>query len=290
MSSTDQAKVSPQIIAYQGHEGAYSHLACRNVFPEAQALAYPSFEQAMQAVVKQEAQVAMIPIENSTAGRVEEIYRALPKAGLFIIGEYFQPIHHCLLALPEANPTEIHTVASHPQALAQCARHIQALGLVAEAASDTAGAAKALAQANNLHQAAIASSIAAELYGLKILESQFQDEDTNTTRFVILANCPIELTYQVKTPYLTSLLFKVRNLPAALYKSLGGFATNGINMVKLESYMDRRTFTATEFYLEVEAHPQDPAMQRALEELGFFAEDVRLLGSYHPHILRYQYA
>lgn len=274
------------IIAYQGHEGAYSHLACKRVHPELKAHACTTFAEAMFMVEREEARLAMIPLENSTAGRVEEIYRLMPKTRLHIIAEHFEPVNHCLLALPGTSLESLRSVASHPQALAQCHDHIRALGLQPIAALDTAGSAEELAQTRQPYHAAIASSLAAELYGLEILKENFQDVSGNTTRFILLAKESRMPVLEPGCRYITTLMFKVRNIPAALYKALGGFATNGVNMVKLESYMASETMQASSFHLDVEGHPHQAAMQHALQELDFFATEVRVMGTYPAHPFR----
>lgn len=271
-----------EVIAFQGHLGAYSHLACRNARPQLSPVPCATFTEAMQTVEKGEAALAMIPIENSTAGRVEEIYRQLPKTQLSIIGEHFESINHCLIALKGSSLEQIKTVCSHPQALAQCDNNIMKLGLETDVKSDTAGAAHEIMQLQDTTRAAIASSLAAELYDMEIVRENFQDHDGNTTRFIILSREAEVPEYRPGQKYLTSLMFRVRNLPAALYKAMGGFATNGINMVKLESYMDTGSFQATSFYMDVEAHQSDQGMINALEELAFFAQDIRILGTYAP--------
>lgn len=277
-----------QIIAFQGHPGAYSHLSCTRARPGMTPVPCGSFTEAMQKVEKGEAALAMIPIENSTAGRVEEIYRQLPKTQLSIIGEHFESINHCLIGLKGSTLDDIRTVCSHPQALAQCDNNIMKLGLDSDVKSDTAGAAHEIQELQDKSRAAIASSLAAELYGMDILRENFQDHDGNTTRFIILSREAEMPVYQPGQRFVTSLMFRVRNLPAALYKAMGGFATNNINMVKLESYMDTGSFQATSFYMDVEAHQMDPGMINALEELAFFAQDIRILGTYKPHAWRQQ--
>jgi len=274
------------VIVYQGHEGAYSHLACKHVFPDKKARACVSFRAAMEKVEQGRCGLAMIPLENSTAGRVEEIYRLIPQMSLHIIDEHFEPVNHCLMAPPGASLKSLKTVYSHPQALAQCAEKIQALGVTAVATLDTAGAAMAVAENNDLSEAAIASSLAAELYDLEIMEEFFQDMKGNTTRFIILSHEQRLPPLQPGINYITSLLFKVRNIPAALYKALGGFATNQINLVKLESYMPPGSLNASQFHADIEGHVNAKNMQLALEELGFFAEEVRLLGTYAAHAAR----
>ncbi len=274
------------IIAYQGFDGAYSHLSCRHVFPDMKPMACGSFVDAMRHVENGNAKLAMIPLENSTAGRVEEIYRELPKTRLHIIGEHFEPVNHCLLGLNDATLEDIKTVGSHPQAIAQCQEHIRNLGLEPVAKLDTAGAALEVKNQNNPSCAAIASSLAAELYGLKILRENFQDVDGNTTRFLILSKDEVLPDYRPGTHFITSIIFRLRNIPAALYKVLGGFATNNVNLVKLESYMAGGNLSYCQFHLDAMAHPQQRSMQLAIEELRFFAEEVRLLGTYQAHPFR----
>ncbi|SJZ64414.1 prephenate dehydratase [Oceanospirillum multiglobuliferum] len=284
MSEINTSDASPEpIIAFQGHLGAYSHLACRTATPAFTPVPCGTFTEAMQMVEKGAAELAMIPIENSTAGRVEEIYRQLPKTHLSIIGEHFESINHCLIGLKGSTLTDIQTVCSHPQALAQCDNNIMRLGLATDVKSDTAGAAREIMQLQDKSRAAIASSLAAELYEMEILQENFQDFDGNTTRFIILSRQAEVPAYEVGKRYLTSLMFRVRNMPAALYKAMGGFATNGINMIKLESYMNTGSFQATSFYVDVEAHQDEQGMINALEELAFFAQDIRILGTYQPH-------
>ncbi|PID42814.1 MAG: prephenate dehydratase [Gammaproteobacteria bacterium] len=273
------------MIAYQGQSGAYSHLACQHVFPDEPVLACDSFVEAMMKVEKKQAALAMIPVENSTAGRVEEIYRLIPKMSLHIVGEHFEPVNHCLLARPGASIDSLTSVASHPQALAQCASGIEKLGLTTRAAFDTAGAAQQIAEGKG-SEAAIASSLAAKLYNLDILIENFEDNSGNTTRFIILSHARNLPPLQEGVSYITSLIFKVRNIPAALYKTLGGFATNGINLAKLESYMPGGTLNSSQFHIDIHGHVEQPGLQLALEELNFFAEDVRLLGTYPAHPFR----
>lgn len=274
------------IIAYQGLEGAYSHLSCRHAYPHMQAIACATFAEAMFMVERGDAQLAMIPLENSTAGRVEEIYRLMPKTHLHIIAEHFEPVNHCLLALKGTSVQQLKTVTSHPQALAQCDQHIKLLGLEPIAGYDTAGLACEIAKGNDASRAAIASSLAAELYGLDIIEENFQDVSGNTTRFLILSKSAGLPEFSTDTAYITSLMFTVRNIPAALYKALGGFATNGINMVKLESYMGSGVPSGSKFHLDIEGHPDDRMMQYALKELTFFTQEMRILGTYEAHAFR----
>lgn len=289
-----RSPVLPSIVAYQGVEGAYSHLSCKTVFPQHKAFACDDFQSAILMVEEGRAEFAMIPLENSTAGRVEEIYRLLPKTHLQIVAEHFEPVNHCLLALPGVELAQIKTASSHPQALAQCFNHLAKLNIKAIAAVDTALSAKDLAAKNiatplatsNKSHGAIASSLAAELYGLNVVVENFQDVSGNTTRFIVLAKNALKYEYQDQQNYITSVLFSVRNIPAALYKALGGFATNGVNMIKLESYMDGGTMEASHFHIDLAGHPQQIAMINALDELNFFAKDIRLLGSYPAHKYR----
>lgn len=280
-----------QKVAYQGVDGAYSHLACKTVFPDHEAFACEDFQSAMLSVEEERAEFAMIPLENSTAGRVEEIYRLLPKTHLKIVDEHFEPVNHCLLALPGVKLEDIKTVSSHPQALAQCFHRIESLNIAPIIAVDTALSAKDLAAKKvalhtHLSHGAIASTLAAELYGLNVVAENFQDVTGNTTRFIVLAKKAKEHTYNPHQDYITSLLFTVRNIPAALYKALGGFATNGVNMIKLESYMDGGTMEASHFHIDLAGYPEQQGMVNALKELDFFAKEVRLLGCYPAHRYR----
>ncbi|MCO4786136.1 prephenate dehydratase [Marinomonas atlantica] len=275
-----------QIVAYQGEPGAYSHLACKHCFPDWGMVHCASFSQALAKVEQGEAHYAMIPVENSTAGRVEEIYRELKGTQLYVVKEHFEPVNHCLIGTPDMMLTDVQLIGSHPQALAQCNRNISNLGAQQVAMYDTAGAAKHLAESKQQGLAVISSSLAADLYGLPILQSHFNDVEGNTTRFLVFAKQQKMPIYEEQQRYITSFLFKVRNIPSALYKAMGGFATNGINMLKLESYMLDGQFTATQFYVDVEAHFQSPAMQAALEELRFFSEEVRILGTYYADSFR----
>jgi prephenate dehydratase len=275
-------------VAYQGTRGAYSHLSCLQVFPNAEALACDDFHSALAMVEEGKADRAMIPLENSTAGRVEEIYRLLPNTSLSIIGEHFEPVNHCLLAPKGTELADIKEVASHPQALAQCQQRLRNLGMRPRAAVDTAVAARQLSEQPQAGQGAIASSLAAELYDLAVLRQNFQDVSGNTTRFLVFAREQEHQQYQADEHYITSLLFTVRNIPAALYKALGGFATNGVNLIKLESYMDGGTMEASHFHVDMYGHPQQPAMQHALEELRYFARELRLLGTYPAHHYRHR--
>lgn len=272
-----------QKIAFQGQLGAYSHLACTQVNPDAQPVPYDSFVQAISAVELGDARWAMIPLENSSAGRVEEIYRQIPKTHLNIVAEHFQPVSHCLMALPNAKPT---WVMSHPQALAQCHDKIIQLGLEPRAEFDTAGSAKLLSEGRDLTGSAVASELAAQLYGLEIIERQFEDVVGNTTRFIVLMKNPELPVYRPEVAYITSILFTLRNIPAALYKALGGFATNGLNLIKIESYLDQATLKSSQFHIDVAQHVESEAMQQAIEELKFYASEYRWLGTFESHPFR----
>jgi prephenate dehydratase len=272
-------------ISFQGEPGANSHIAAGEAFPGYEPLPCPTFEDAFAAVKEGEAELAMIPIENSIAGRVADIHHLLPTSGLHIVGEHFLPIHFQLMALPGASLEGIRSVHSHVHALGQCRKIIRRLGLKAVVAGDTAGSAREVAQSGDLTRASLAPRLAAEVYGLTILESDVHDEADNTTRFIILSRTP-RWASRAEGPLVTSFVFQVRNLPAALYKAMGGFATNGINMTKLESYMLGGRFVATQFYAEVDGHPDDLALKRALEELAFFSREIDILGVYPAHPFR----
>lgn len=265
-------------IAFQGEPGANSDEACRSHFPEYEPLPCATFEEAFAAVTSGEAQLGMIPVENSIAGRVADVHHLLPSSGLKIVGERFKPIRFHLMVNKGVALDEVKTVASMPIALAQCRKTIKRLGLATESAGDTAGAAKALAAHPDRSRAAIAPRLAAGLYGLDILLEDIEDEKHNTTRFLVMATESAEPADD--TPSVTSFVFRVRNIPAALYKALGGFATNGVNLTKLESYMENGVFAATMFYVEVDGRPSDPGLARALEELDFYADHVEILGAY----------
>ena len=267
------------IIAFQGVPGAYSELACRAAFPGMTTLPCESFETAMAVVREGRAGLAMLPCENSLAGRVPDIHHLLPGSGLFVIGEHFQRVEHCLLGIPGASIAGLKRAHSHTVALGQVRHLLKELNLTPVVEADTAGAAELVAQWNRPEEAAIASSLAAQIYGLEILRANVEDAAHNTTRFYIMAKKAI--VPEPKTPDLmTTFVFRVRNVPAALFKSLGGFATNGVNITKLESYMLAGQFSATQFLCDVDGHPEQPGLRRALEELQFFSTEVRILGVY----------
>jgi prephenate dehydratase len=266
-------------IAFQGVPGAYSDLACRAAYPAMNTLPCASFEAAIDAVKDHTAALGMLPCENSLAGRVSDIHALLPGSGLYIIGEQFQRVEHCLLAIPGATIADLRQAHSHSVALGQVRRILADLSLTPVIEADTAGAAQLVAEWGRKDRAAIASSLAAEIYGLQILRANVEDAAHNTTRFYVVSTTPP--TVDPKTPDLmTTFVFRVRNVPAALYKALGGFATNSVNMTKLESYMLNGAFTATQFLCDVEGHPEQPGLRRALEELSFFSTEVRVLGVY----------
>jgi prephenate dehydratase len=271
-------------IAFQGELGANSHIACRNVYPDYEPVPYRTFEECFASVEDGTCDLAMIPVENSTAGRVADIHHLLPQSKVYIIGEYYLPIRHQLLALPGARLDTITAVRSHPQALDQCRAALRELGLKTVVAEDTAGAAREIAQLGDPTLAAVASRLAADAYGLQILREDIEDEEHNTTRFIIVSPENLRAAAGVG-PIVTTFVFNVRNLPAALYKALGGFATNGVNMTKLESYMVGGQFAASQYLADIEGHPDEPHVGRAFEELGFFAE-VRVLGVYRANPYR----
>jgi len=271
-------------IAFQGDYGANSDTACRHMYPDMEPLPCATFEDAFHAVERGDADLAMIPIENTLAGRVADIHHLLPHSPLYIVGEYFLPIHFQLMVLPGVARGEIKTVHSHIHALGQCRNIIRRHGWQAVVAGDTAGAAKMIVEKQDRSMAAFAPTLAAELYGLEILERDVHDSQGNITRFIILSReknlPPLPRSGKEQQTIITSLLFRVRNVPAALYKALGGFATSGINVTKLESYQIGGTFTATQFYADIEGHPDDVLMRLALEELGFFSDEIRIIGTY----------
>jgi len=274
------------IMAFQGHLGAYSHAACQAAYPDMDPLPCPAFEDVFNAVHDGKALYAMIPIDNSVAGRVADIHHLLPRSDLHIIAEHFLRVNHHLLAVPGATLQDLRTVESHVHALSQCRRFLRALGLTPVVTADTAGAAKQVAARGDKSIAAIGSALAGEINGLVSLRANIEDEEHNTTRFVIMAREPVSPRADVES--VTSFIFRVRNVPAALYKALGGFATNGVNMTKLESYQVGGTFIAAQFYAEVEGRPDDRPLAYALEELRFFSHEVSILGVYPAHPYRFE--
>ncbi|HTW29902.1 MAG TPA: prephenate dehydratase [Acetobacteraceae bacterium] len=266
-------------ISFQGRPGAYSDLACRTAFPGLPTLPCDTFEAAIEAVHSGAAELAMLACENSLAGRVPDIHALLPESGLFIVGEHFQRVEHCLLAVPGATLEGLRRVHSHAVALGQVRGLLRAHGLQPVVQADTAGAAQLVAAWASPEDAAIASHLAGEIYGLDVLRANVEDAAHNTTRFYVAARRPRSVAPD-QPDVMTTFVFRVRNVPAALYKALGGFATNGVNMTKLESYMLGGEFTATQFLCDVEGHPEQPALRRALEELSFFSRAAKVLGVY----------
>jgi prephenate dehydratase len=275
-------------IAFQGEPGANSHLAIAEVYPDSEALPCATFEDAFAAISSGEADLGMIPIENSVAGRVADIHHLMPDSGLHIVAEHFMPVRHQLLGVKGAALGDIKTVESHVHALGQCRKIIRKLGIKPVVAADTAGSAHEIAEAGDKTRAAIASRLAAEIYALEILAADVEDEDHNTTRFIVLSR-DAKWVASGNGPVVTTFVFRVRNVPAALYKALGGFATNGVNMTKLESYMIEGNFFATQFYADVEGHPEDRSLVLALEELAFFSKEMKILGVYPAHPFRQKF-
>ncbi|MEM7176522.1 MAG: prephenate dehydratase [Pseudomonadota bacterium] len=277
MSQTETMK-----IAFQGEAGAFSHQACREVYPDMEPLPCPTFEAALEAVRMREAELAMMPIENSLYGRVADLHRLLPDSGLYAIGEHFVPIRLQLLGLPGAKLDQITEAQTHMVALGQCRKFLGQHDIAGITGADTAGSAREVRDAGIKTRAAISSSLAGEIYNLDVLASDIEDMDHNTTRFLVLSRRRIEAD-PTEGRAVTSFLFEVRNVPAALYKALGGFATNGVNMNKLESFMLGGSFTATRFYAEIEGHPDDPAIARALDELQFYCKSFKIMGVFPMH-------
>ncbi|MGZ3304313.1 MAG: prephenate dehydratase [Asticcacaulis sp.] len=280
MTATPAASAEPRKIAYQGEPGAFSHQACKRWFGDFAPTPFPTFEAAFAAVTSGDCRLGMIPIENSVAGRVSDVHHLLPHSGLKIIGERFLPIEMNLMAIPETKLENIRVAASHAMALLQCRNSLREMNITAEVFHDTAGAARALSQSREMDRAAIAPEVAAELYGLKILKRHMEDARHNTTRFLILTTDDQVVEPAPDVACMTTFSFRVRNIPAALYKALGGFATNGVNMTKLESYIENGVFASTFFYCDVEGRPSDKALGQALEELNFFATNMEILGTY----------
>lgn len=276
---------SYRTIAFQGMAGAYSDLACRMAYPQLETVPCVSFDAAFRAVRERAADLAMIPVDNTLAGRVADVHNLIPNGELFIIAEHFQLIRHCLLGLPGATIEALTDVHSHVHAIPQCKKVIDELKLTRHVVADTAKGASDIRKWNDTTQAAIGSELAARIYGLEILRRDIQDASHNTTRFLVLSRENVIPEYDREKQYITSLLFEVRNIPAALYKALGGFATNGVQMVKLESYVGKH-FNVARFYADVEGHIDDHSLQLAVEELRFFAKRVVLLGTYPAHEFR----
>ncbi|MGY6697089.1 MAG: prephenate dehydratase [Roseinatronobacter sp.] len=266
-------------IAFQGEPGAYSHEACRIKHPEMQAVPCRTFEDVIEMVRNHDADLAMLPVENSTFGRVADIHHLLPDSGLHILDEAFVRVHINLLALPGATLSQITHAKSHTMLLGQCRAFLKTHGIHRVQGADTAGSAREVAEAGEPHLAALASELAGEIYGLDVLARHIEDHGSNTTRFLVMGR-DADHSRRGADGMMTSFVFRVRNIPAALYKAMGGFATNGVNMVKLESYMVDGSFTATQFFAEIEGHPEDGNVALALEELRYFTSYLRILGTY----------
>ena len=280
MAKARVGKAKPgNIIAFQGEAGANSDMACRAAFPYMSTLPCPTFETAMEAVQKGRAELAMIPVENSIAGRVADLHSLLPHTKLKIVAEHFQRVEHCLVALPGASLKTIKPVKSHVQALAQCRSFLKKHRFEPVVHADTAGAAREIAEIGDPHVGAIASSLAARIYGLKVLAKNIEDADHNTTRMLVFSRDEAKTDWRT-VPCMTAFLFRVKSVPAALYKALGGFATNGVNIVKLESYLSGAHFEQAQFYAEVEGHVEQRNVQLALEELHFFSKEFKPLGTF----------
>tara|TARA_Y100000590_G_scaffold284071_1_gene319611 strand:- start:29 stop:877 length:849 start_codon:yes stop_codon:yes gene_type:complete len=272
-------------IAFQGEKGAYSHLACLEIFPNVEAVACATFEKAFELAKDNSEYKIVIPIENSLAGRVADIHYLIPKYKLQIHAEHFQKVTHNLLGIKGSNIKNIKTVRSHSQAIGQCSKIISDNKLQPIISADTAGSAKFVAEKNDKSESAIASKLAAEIYNLEILKSNIEDESGNVTRFFIMGRDTQHPELKDKK-YITSCIFKLKSIPAALYKALGGFATNSVNLCKLESFSVKNTFDQVNFYIDIEAHIEDPSLQKALEELGFHTEKLDVLGVYEAHQYR----
>lgn len=276
-------------IAFQGELGAYGHQACREARPGLDPLPCRTFEDAIDAVRRGDADLGMIAVENSTYGRVADVHHLLPESGLHIVDEAFVRVRINLLGVEGASVDTVRTAISHPVLLGQCRDFLRSHDIAPVTGPDTAGSAKLIAEANDPARGALASDLAAEFYGLRVLARDVEDHSRNTTRFVVMSRQP-DLTRRGSGTMMTAFIFRVRNIPAALYKGLGGFATNGINMTKLESYMVGGDFTATQFYAEIEGHPDDRNVQLAMEELNFFTDHIRLLGVFPPAARRHERA
>jgi len=276
---------SPKAVAFQGVLGAYSHQACSEAFPDAQAIACNTFEGVIAAVKNGRAEIAMLPVENSTYGRVADIHSLLPESGLHIVGEHFVRVHINLMAKKGVMLEDVKSAMSHTVLLGQCRKFLKDHNIAPIAGADTAGSAQFVAKTDGTDMGALASDMAAEIYGLDVLAHHIEDNHHNTTRFLVMSS-EQNFPDNGNDTFMTTFVFRVRNIPAALYKALGGFATNGVNMVKLESYMVNGSFTATQFYADVVGHPEDPALKRALEELSYFTDHLDILGVYKADAFR----
>ncbi len=268
-----------QRIAFQGEPGAYSHQACVQAYPEMEVMPCPTFEDAIEALRSGEAELAMLPVENSTFGRVADIHYLMPQSGLYIIGEAFVRVHINLLALPATSLKQVNRAMSHTVLLGQCREFLSQHDIHRINGADTAGSARHVSEVKDPSLAALASELAGEIYGLDVLARHIEDESNNTTRFLVMSRDP-DWSRRGDAGMMTTIVFQVRNIPAALYKAMGGFATNGINMTKLESYMIGGSFNATQFYADIEGHPDDPGVKLALEELEYYTSEINILGVY----------
>ncbi|MEM8956898.1 MAG: prephenate dehydratase [Pseudomonadota bacterium] len=275
-------------IAFQGEPGAYSHQACNEARPGHEAVPCRTFEDVIETVREGAAEIAMLPVENSTYGRVADIHRLLPDSGLHIVDEAFVRVHINLMALPGTELSEIREAMSHTVLLGQCRKFLGQHRIAPVTGADTAGSAREVAAAGDMARAALASDLAAEIYGLDILARHIEDHNRNTTRFLLMTQEADHARRGGEAGMMTSFVFRVRNIPAALYKAMGGFATNGVNMTKLESYMVNGSFTATQFFADIEGHPEDPPVARALEELAYFTTELRILGVYPADMRRHE--
>ena len=286
MSKSETGEAA-HVLAFQGILGAFSHEACMEFERDPQVVSFETFEETIEAVRDGRADRAVLPIENSTYGRITDLHHLLPESNLFIVAEHFMPVRLQLLGQPGAGLSGIRTACSHAVALGQCRGFLRRHGIQPEAVADTAGAAESVARSGDPTRAAIASRLAGRTYGLEPVAEDIHDNRHNTTRFLVMARDPQQGSPEARS--ITSFVFGVRNIPAALYKALGGFATNGVNMVKLESYMLGGSFAATQFYADIEGHPEDPGVRLAMDELRFFCSYTQLLGVYEAHPHRYRY-
>jgi prephenate dehydratase len=271
--------MNTKIFSFQGMHGAYSELAGKNIYPDSKSIPCKTFEEMFESVLDKKANIAIVPIENSRSGRVADTQRLIPESQLKIVGEYFLEVNHCLMGVPGSTLKDIKRIYSHEQGIAQCRKKIINNKKDMVIVADTAGAAKMISETNNKEDAAIASNLAAKIYNLDILESSFQDFENNVTRFLIMSN-ELNIPKVNEIDLMTTLVFEVRSIPAALYKSLGGLASNGVNMTKLESYINPQGFDVAQFYMDIEGHPNNRNVKLALEEMKFFCKRIDILGVY----------
>jgi prephenate dehydratase len=271
-------------ISFQGELGAYSHLACQNCFSGCEVLPCKTFEEALSAVVEDKAEMAMIPVENTVAGRVADIHTLLGNSSLKIYAEHFERVRHQLVAKKESEISDLKYIRSHAMGIGQCKKVIDELSLTSIIMADTAGSAKYISEEGNKHDSAIASNLAAEIYDLKIIRENIEDDKNNTTRFLIMSKSQQDRNMELE--YITSCIFEVKSIPSALYKALGGLATNGINMIKLESFISDRDFNKAQFYLEFEGHSNDAPVKAALDEITHYTNQLNILGVYPKHSFR----